>query len=131
MAYYSPGDQVSDDRKTFAPYIIATHTSPDYDFNAAGYAANAALSNLAKGQVKFYLSTDVNFGSYVTVDIGGVPTVANGITMFRDAATNTGAYIVYNIPDTPNTTFYAKAVLRKTNEARHTTIYWNHTTLGV
>lgn len=131
MATFSPGDQVSDDRKTFSIFDITAHASSDYDFNAAGYAANATLNVLANGEVKFYLSVDQAFGSYVTVSIAGVPTVANGLAMKRDAATNTGAYIVYNLPNTKNTTFYAKAVLRLTNELKHTTIYWTHNTTGV
>lgn len=131
MANYSPGDQVTDDRKTFAPYTIATHTAPDYDFNAAGYAANASLNDLTKGEVRFYLSTDADFTTFVTVGIAGVPTSANGLYMKRDPATNTGAYIVYTIPTTPDTTYYAKAVMRKTNNALRTTIYWTNQSLGV
>jgi hypothetical protein len=128
MATFAPGDEVNDDRKTFSCYDTVTNALIIYDFNAAGYAANALLNILAQGEVKLYGSTDPNFGSFITVNIVAVPTVANGIVMKRDAATNTGAYLTYNLPLTPNTIFYFKAVLRKTNEANRVTIYWQHNT---
>lgn len=128
MSAFAPGDEVIDDRKTFSLWDTVTNTTVDFDFNAAGYAADDPLSDLAKGEVKIYGSTDLNFGSYITVDIAGVPTALSGVAMYRDASTNTGAYFTYNIPETPNTIFYFKAILRKTSEASRKTIYWQHNT---
>lgn len=130
MATYAPGDEVNDDRKTFGVWDTVTNAVVTFDFNAAGYAANAALSDATKGEVKFYASTDPNFGSYISVKIAGTPTTASGIVMSRDAATNTGAYLTYNLPTTKFTQYFFKAVLRKTNEASRTTIYWQHNTTG-
>jgi hypothetical protein len=128
MATFHPGDEVNDDRKMFSCYDTLTNANVIYDFNAAGYGANAPLNILGQGEVKLYGSTDPNFGSYITVVIAGTPTVASGIVMNRDAATNTGAYLTYNLPNTPGTIFYFKAILRKTSEANRVTIYWSHNT---
>lgn len=128
MATFSLGDEVNDDRKTFTLWNTVTNLDTVYDFNAAGYAGGDPLSNLTKGEVKLYGSIDPNFGSFITIGIAGTPTVASGIVMARDVATNTGAFLTYNIPDTPNATFYFKAILRKTSEASRRTIYWIHNT---
>lgn len=130
MPTFSPGDEVNEDRKTFGIWDTVTNTIINYDFNAAGYAANAALSIVGQGEVKLYISTDPNFSSFVTVNIAGTPTVANGIVMKREAATNTGAYLTYNLPSTPFATYYCKAVLRKTNEASRMTLYWQNNTIA-
>ena len=128
MAIYLPSDEVNDDKIHFPLYTVSGGVTANYNFNTAGYAANDPLTDLTKGEVKIYISTDPNFGSYATVGIAGVPTVANGLTMKRSPSDNTGAYFVWNLPSTPNATYYIKAVLRKTNEANRVTTYWQHST---
>lgn len=128
MATYAPTGEVNDDRKIFPIWDTVTNTTINFDLNAAGYAANATLSDLTKAEVKIYGSIDPNFGSYITVKVANVDTVLSGVAMKRDAATNTGAYYVYNLPSTANAIYYFKAVLRKTSEAKRTTIYWTHNT---
>lgn len=128
MPTFAPGDEVNEDRKTFSIWDTVTNTAILFDFNAAGYAANALLNDATKGEVKIYISTDPNFGSFATVNIAGTPTVANGLVMKREAATNTGAYFTYNLPNVKFATYFCKAILRKTNEASRTTIYWQNNT---
>lgn len=129
MASYTPGAGISDDRKTFSIYSTVTAAFADYDFNAAGYAADDPLNDLTKGEVTFYASLDPNFEIFTDLMIAGIDTLADAIIMFR-STTNTGAYIVYNLPDTKGITIFCKAVLKKTGDAKHTTIYWQHDTNG-
>lgn len=126
MANYGPSDEVND-VKQFAVTVVDVTTN--YDFGAAGYAANAALSILAQGQVQLFGSTSQDFSSYISVTIGGVAVTLDGTGsafMKRHATDVTKAYATYNMPATA-AVYYFKAVFKKTNGAGQITHTWSHT----
>ncbi len=129
MASYTPGAEVVDDRKTFSLYDTVTAAFVDFDFSSAGYAQDDPLDDLTKGEVRFYASFDPNFEIFADLMITGINTEADGIIMFR-STTNTGAYIAYNLPDSRGVTLFCKAILRKTDDVSHCTIYWQNDTNG-
>lgn len=130
MANYGGNDEVND-VKQFA--VTAVDVTTNYDFGAAGYAANATLNVLAQGQVQLFGSTTQDFAAYITVKIGGANVTLDGTGsafMLRHATDVTKAYITYNIPSTAGT-YYFKAVFKKTNDLDQVTHTWAHTVVAL
>jgi hypothetical protein len=76
---------------------VLSPVESDYDFIAAGYADGDLTNDIDKGKLWFEL-IDQATGSYATVDINGVPTLANEIFCRIYSADPTAPWRSYNGP---------------------------------
>lgn len=130
MANYGPLDEVTDHGITFTKFDFTTGTYLPYDFGAAGYAADAALSTPANGQVQIF-GVD-STGATISVTIAGVSVPLNGTgSAFakRDHLVVTNCYFKYNLPNVKNQTYFFTAIFSiGTVGASQQTVSWTNNT---